>query len=90
LQRFAFTRSSLTTELKAIVEREVDRCAVASTADVYDTAATSIRTAYYLALALGYFTTPDPRGTCETMIEDALLLCRRAYVNGINAEKGAA
>lgn len=90
MQRFAFTRSSLTTELKAIVDREVDRCAVASTPDVYRDAATSIKTAYYLALALGYFTTPDPRGTCETMIEDALLMCRRAYVNGINADKGAA
>ena len=90
MQRFAFTRSSLTTELKAIVDRQVDRCAVASTAHVYDTAVTSIKTAYYLALALGYFTTPDPRGTCETMIEDALLLCRRAYIAGINAERGSA
>jgi len=63
---------------------------LASTPDVYRDAANSIRTAHYLALALGYYTTPDPRATCEAAIEDALLLCRIAYVHSVNAEKGAA
>jgi hypothetical protein len=90
VQRFTFTRSELATQLKAITEREADRCVLASTPDVYRDAVTKIETAHYLALALGYYTTPDPRATCKAAIEDALLLCRRAYVNGINAEKGAA